>query len=270
MACQRFTDALRAHAAGADLAPDVRAHVERCDDCRLAEAREKQLLAGIGRDLTRALRIEPSVEFEARVLQQVAAPRTGRSWLTRWRLAAATASLVLVGAITATIALRTGTPPRGPEVTPASATTPAPDRSPVGGPETPVPQAPVTVVAGGGRQPAVAVGPDGATRRSTSTTPFAPSGRGEPAEARTTAHALPARPKAEPEVLVPPDRRLALDNLIAMIRAGKIDESLFPTAPAENSDAASVQAVTPIVIEGLKVPPINVPAFGSTEKRDGR
>ena len=84
----------------------------------------------------------------------------------------------------------------------------------------------------------------------------------------TTDYRLTERPNAEPEVLVPPDQRMALNRLLEMMRTGKIDERLLP-ATQEDVAAPAAQVVAPLVVEDLKVPPITVAATGGTEKQTG-
>ena len=242
MACERFADDLKAHAAGADATPDLRAHLETCDHCRGHLAREQRLVAGIERDLAGALRLEPSVEFNARVRERIAAQRAPGWWVPGWRLALGAASLVLVAGVLTMIALRTGAPQRQPRsVAPSAATQ--------------------VSIAPAQRQEAPAEHQEGLVAGHR----VASAGR-----LPTTDHRLPGSPKAEPEVLVPPDQRLAIARMLEMIRAGKIDERAF--LPPAQSDVAEIpaQVVAPIVVEELKVPPITVPAAGSTEKRESR
>ena len=93
MACTRFAGDLTAHAAGAEATPGLRAHLDGCADCRGRLSRERRLVATIDRDLAGALRLEPSVEFEARVRQRVAeepvGSGVGRTWTISpgWRFA---------------------------------------------------------------------------------------------------------------------------------------------------------------------------------------
>ncbi len=243
MACQRFADDLRAHAAGADATPDLRAHLERCDNCRAALARKQRVIVGIDRDLADALRVEPSVEFQARVRQRINEDQgSGFSRIVgsvpRWRLALGAASLVVVAAVVTTIALRTGTsrPQVPPHAAPSAST-----------------QALVAPV----------------ERQQTPVSRAAPGSVAAAAEHRTARH----RPTSntvvrEPEVLVPPDQRVAIGRLLEMIRAGKIDERTFLPTAQEDVAGAPARVVAPIVVEELKVPPINVAAAGGTEKRN--
>jgi hypothetical protein len=266
MACERFADDLKAHAAGARATPDLGAHLEVCADCRADLARERRVVAAIDRDLAGALRLEPSVEFNARVRERINEDvGSGFSRILEsvggWRFALAAASLILVAGVLTIIALRTGAPQRQ---MPGSAVPPANTQAsiaPAERPEAPaehqdglVAQPPVPVVAGeDGRRSALA----GHRVASAGRLP-------------TTDYRLLRRPKAEPEVLVPPDQRVAIARMLEMIRAGKIDERAF--LPPAQSDVAEIpaQVVAPIVVEELKVPPISIPAAGSTEKRESR
>ncbi len=222
MACLRFADALKDHAAGADLPPGARAHVERCADCREQLARERDLVADITGGLERALRLEPSVEFAAHVRERIAAEAAAPTWWRAWRLALGIASLVLVAALVATmLAVRTGAPPRVPDV--------------AKGPE-PLERVP--------RNPAVA-DPIRATA------PLA----GMTANRTEAVRARPSRSR-EPEVLIARDQQVAMARLFEMLRTGKLDEKVL--VPGGQQDATVGQPVAPIVVGDLAVPTIEV------------
>lgn len=252
MACDRFADDLRAHGAGADATPGLRAHLETCANCRKALARERALLAGIGRDLAEALRVEPSVEFTARIRERVTAEQPA-PWIAGWRFALGAGSLVLVAGIILMVTLRTGVPGHVPRSTPrvnsqASVIAPVDRR-----------EAPAPLVT---PHPA----PSGDTGRSAGVDrqPIRVTGRLPATGYRVRA----ARPTGEPEVLVPPDQRLAIGRLLAMVRAGKLDEKAFP-APAQGDSADETpRVIPPIVVAELKVPPIEITAPASTQKHN--
>lgn len=249
MACQRFADDVRNHAAGADPTPDLLAHLEACHDCRKDLARERNVLAAIDRDLADALRLEPSVGFNARVRERInenagsGFSRIVRS-ATRVQFALGAASLVLIAAIAVTIALRTGSSRRHEPPNVASSANTQPISAPALQPQAPAPQT-AAVAAPDHRPPG--------DRTST---------RNRPVGSSRVAHTR------EPEVLVPPDQRMAIGRLLELIRAGKIDERAFAPAVEENGTGIAAQVVAPIVVEDLKVPPINIAVAGGTEKRN--
>lgn len=68
---------------------------------------------------------------------------------------------------------------------------------------------------------------------------------------------------ADFEVLVPPDQRIAIARVLEMGRTGALDERAL--SPDGAVDDAPAEPVSPIVVDGLQVPLIDV-AAGSVEK----
>jgi hypothetical protein len=65
-----------------------------------------------------------------------------------------------------------------------------------------------------------------------------------------------AHGRTEPEVLVPPDRKLAIERALQLARNGKLDPRLFAgPLPAVQQTAPRV---TPIVVERIAVPAIDL------------
>jgi hypothetical protein len=230
MGCSRFADAVKAHAAGADLTSEARVHLAACEACRAALARHQRFVAGIDADLAHALRVEPSADFLPRVRARAAAQPTAPWWMPGWRMAIGVASLAVVVIVVAlAVQPRTSGPrPEPSQVARAVNPTPA----------SPVPVNPRVVP----RETTIPDAEQSAGRRAA------------PVVVRRVAapRVLTARTR-EPEVLVPPDQRLAIARLLDMLRKGTLDEKAFP-APAQQVDPE--QPVPPIVVEDLAVAPI--------------
>jgi hypothetical protein len=183
-------------------------------------ADDNRLVAGIERDLERLLAIEPSAGFVQRVRTRIADGEVVRervSW-TYWAAAAAIA-LVAVGAL-----LTTGRPP-APAPRPVAITAPKEATAPAADPG--VPRAPGGV-----------------------------GGIDVPAPPRIRPAPAPVVLRAEPEVIVPGDRKEALGRLLAMAEAGTLDERVFPSEPRPGADGESEVAVGPILVEELEVAPL--------------
>jgi hypothetical protein len=216
----------------------------RFDD-RLSESDERAI-AEAEADLERLLSIEPSPEFGAKVRMRIHADRTPSSrWFGRWQLGLAAASLVLVGIIV-TVAVRKNVDNTTSSAPVFSSAQPAPvragrpeprsERPPVGGPQD-RPRALDGRVANS--EPRVARRePGGASRE-------------------------PRRASREPEVLVPSDRKIALERFLLMARAGTVDDRLFPKEPLPAAAGdTNTPAVSPLVVDDLQVPALNVAAAG--------
>lgn len=160
------------------------------------------------------LTLTPSPEFAAKVRARVAeAPPRG--WFGGWRLAAASA-LVLAGAVVAVVVSRSGM------ATSAVAPLPAVARVESVG-------------------PAVIEPPAGAFGAAE-----------QPRAARPWTNATRTAARLEPEVLVPPDQRLALTRLLLAIKDGRAvvpaAENAFDEMTGELKPLA---AIAPLVVEPL-------------------
>jgi predicted anti-sigma-YlaC factor YlaD len=238
MACERFDDALKAHAAGADVSHAVRSHLDACDRCRKYLARERRLVAAVASDLQNALRLEPSVEFQARIRRHVAGAASRRPEFG-WRLAFGAASLAAIALVAVVLVWRVGTGSRAtvPVKSTANSHAPASGRGAAAAP------APV----------AQQVAPGPVTRGASV------------AVHRSTSGGARAPKTAEPEVLVPPDQQHAIARLFQMFRAGKLDDTSLATT-GQDVFVAREQVIAPVIIDDLRVPPIIVaPATGEKQ-----
>jgi len=190
---------------------------------------DRRAIAEAEADLARLLSIEPSVELAAKVRERIARePGRSRGWLTGWRLAFAAASLVVVGlAIALALKSRTAVPPP----TPAIATT-----QPPGVPQVqPEPREPYRDERVPNREER------DASREMRNASRDVRDARSEERAASN-----------EPEVLVPPDQRLAIARVLSMsIETREFPAQTFPKPPAEGEPP-----VAPIVVDQVVVPPI--------------
>lgn len=183
------------------------------------------------RELTRALSVSPSADFEARVLQRVEARRQPQ-WPAGYRWLAAAASIVIVAATF--YALN-----RAPAALPSAAVTT------VLGPPVPGESArPLTVPA---ETPKTGPRMVAARRPRTTVTP---------AISRS----------GEPEVLVPPGQMDAIRRLVRGVNEGRI---VAPAEPGDVLSAPPASLViAPLVIDPIPVPPLET--GGETRKPSTR
>jgi hypothetical protein len=183
------------------------------------------MIAEIERDLARLLSVEPSPDFAQRVRTRIADAEAGagtRGW--GYGLVAAAALLALVAA--GALYRRSQDPPPAVGV----ASTPRYETHAAAG------------AAGGGGVGVRRETPDAAV----------PGG--------TVSRSTAARPRivrrTEPEVLVPDERRIAIQRLLDMARAGTLDERAFPPEARTVADGEPGEPVAPIAVEGLQVKPL--------------
>ncbi len=197
-------------------------------------ADDTRIVAEGERDLQQLLSVQPSADFVARVRTRIERERVRPMWSLRsWRLGLAAGALA-VAALAIVLALRpkpTAVPPSAPIVAQV------PPQPPMVTPDTP--RRP-------DREAVLAPVEEMASRR----------------QPRSLAVVRPPS-KSEPEVLVPPDQRIALERAMALFLSGELDGSVFPTLtrlPKEIGDDPS--APPQIVVEDVVVPPIGVPSGG--------
>jgi hypothetical protein len=205
---------------------------------------DARAIAAAEADLQRLLSVEPSVEFAAKVRERIAAERSDAPrWFTAWRLTLAAASLAVVGLLIAFAVRRT----------PSEVPSPAPSivkREP----------APVQPV-----RPEPDSGSRGASREERITNREGREANREVREARTEERVA----RNEPEVLVPPDQRIAIARALALSQTGALDERMFPADQPQAVAGNDAPSVPPIVVEDVVVPPITVPG-DAVEKDSGR
>ncbi len=202
---------------------------------------ERRLMDTIEADLDREMAVEPSADFAARVRARISAADRDGGWRFPWALAAAAALTIATGILFATLRERAGD--RRAHLRSSRDMTsrcrlracPIPSWELAGRRVRDSVRVPASV---GSRVPGPATRID-----------------------RQTARA------AEPEVLVPDDLRLAIERVMAMGRAGAINQQAFPP---ERTTATVEESPEPVamVVEELQVPPIN-PVGGGVEKGFG-
>jgi hypothetical protein len=224
MACDRFTDALRARALGAPLRADAAAHLAVCPHCQATLEAEERLLSTIGQALHEVGAVKPAPEFMSRMRADVErAPRWNHgAW---WKPAVVAAAVLLVAAIVGSRARQ--------------------DHAAVSRPATPPPVQRIDDARG-----------DKAADGRVTMRPSAPANRiraGRPRVVRT-------EPAAQaPEVLVP-DQRRAVHRLFDSLRAGRPEVvsalmSLDGGASVVEPDALTIAPIhiEPVVVSTLPV-----------------
>jgi RNA polymerase sigma-70 factor (ECF subfamily) len=220
MACDRYRDALADLAAGGGAAPEVEAHIERCEVCRGELEVQRKALTLVDTELERLLASEPSPDLPARIRRAVVEDESSRWWPHRARPALATAAALVIGlgaVATWRVASRPSLSDRQPSIR-REATgrmTPPPVVSALGPSEGP--RAPA--LEPGEAPPAPGEGP-----RFPATVPS--SSEAEPA-VRTTSGA------AEFEVLIPPGQEEALLRFAAELQSRAVTpDSLLVAEPS--------------------------------------
>jgi hypothetical protein len=207
---------------------------------------ERRLMEAIAADLDREMAVEPSADFAARVRARIGAADRDRGWRFPWLLAAAAALTIATGILFATWRA-------APETTGAPALRAGHD---VALPAESVPDP----VVGTNRTP------DAGSARALSAKASAASARAR-TDGPGTGIDRQIASAAEPEVLVPDDLRLAIERVMAMGRAGTLNQQTFRP---ERTAATAEESPEPVamVVEELHVPPIN-PDAGGVEKGFG-
>lgn len=189
---------------------------------------DHRLIAAIERDLERLLSAEPSPDFARRVRERVAAGGVGGTQRWRYWVTAAAIAIAAGGTL-----LNRGEHP--PPVIPVVKTGPSE----------------IAAASPGDARPRSAVGHAVSAAR----VPW-----------RATTKLPPGAKGGELEVLVPNDRRVALERFLDMVNAGVVDERVFPLASVGAAHEVVAQAVAPIDVEGLQVRPL--PGFEARSDAD--
>jgi hypothetical protein len=193
---------------------------------------ERRVTETVDAVLDREMSVEPSPDFAAKVRARIEASEPAGERSVAWGLAAAAAILIASGIVLASLRSGPSSIASTPMVSGRDVALPAPEpaRSPVPDPR---PRA--------GR----------ASRGS----------RLQESRSRIV-------PSAEPEVLVPPDLRLAVARVMGMVRAGTLNEDVFPAQRGTASVGEGAEPVGPVLVDELQVLPIDV-AGGGVEKGFG-
>jgi hypothetical protein len=246
MSCQRNEPALREHAHGAPLSPELEAHLASCTVCQQVMASEQRLLAEIDYALGAVGRVQPSPIFLAQA-RATALHRPRRTWLvgrlpamTRlpiWALSAAAAALVIA-------ALVARTRPSSVEPTPALVSA------------TGVPSASSTPPLAATHPPALATASPSSNPSSSapplSRVPLPPPTSRETSAA--TRRSLARPPSSEPSILVPPGQADALVRLAVLINAGSVAPPVLllePPDPVQELRPPAELQIRPLAIEPI-------------------
>jgi hypothetical protein len=210
---------------------------------------ERRLVAAVEADLDRLLAVEPSADFAANVRARISAEQAARGWRLHWGFAAAAVLAIATGILVATLRDAPG------GTAPAAITT---SRDVA----LPAPKSPAPAVASNEPAGSVPIPPAQTPKPFFGSRIPDPGSRIDPSLAQAI----------EPEVLVPPEFRLAIERVLEMVRARTLDARAFsartelpPGDPAERAAAVSgefAEPVAPMVVEDLQVPPLDVAGNG--------
>lgn len=213
MSCQRYATAIADHACGAELAPDVAAHLTSCPACAAQLVQQRRAIAGLDDELQQMLAIEPSPFFVQRVQAQVrdtASPRRARGL---WWAVAAAAAMVVVALLLIVDRQRPAPIQVQTETTPAPTVSKDPRNA--AAPTAPTTRAPVT-----------------ATHRIVPARPIAKA--------------------PEPDIQVRPGQMQAVDRYMALVRSGRLDTSTL-TAKAEENQTPTEMVIGPLEVNPISV-----------------
>ena len=223
MLCEHYKEALIEAAANNAPPPgDLRAHLDGCDNCRVAFEREQTVFAVMDGGLRLTVNAEVPAAFLPRVrarLDAEAAPN--RNWLTNWLVLASTAA-VIAAFLVARVAWRPDVR-QNPQTNSAQKTRSAPVIPPA---------------------QERAQGPERSAKNSPLPVPHSTMSTG------SQQHGVQAARNAFPEVLVPRDQEVLLTEYAEQWRAHK-----HPLLLAQEFDATTLAPlqVAPIQIEELDV-----------------
>jgi hypothetical protein len=204
---------------------------------------DARVVADAEADLERLLAVEPSSEFTAKVRARIEAERARpATWLSGWRLGFAVASLAVV-VLAIAFLLRTK-----PAAIPSSAPTVVQKAS------TPEPATVPAQREAVREEPKVILEKRAASRE-------ARAARREPRVARSEDRVA----RSEPEVLVPPNQRIALDRALALANGRALDGRMFEAPVTVKPAVAGESAVRALVVDDVIVPPLT-PSSGGIEK----
>ena len=242
MSCERHERALIDAALGAAAGPDLAAHLGGCPACRERLARERQLAAGVDRELEAALDVEPGPEFAARVRARVAARRVRprRAVALSWMGGLAAAAALVLGFRLLIPGPEAGGPPPLARVSPSGREDPS--GSAPAGPPAPAPSSRT-----------VRAGPERAARVVR-------------ADARASVRPALRRPAA-PVVLVPPGQRAALRRFAQALWRPGVEP---PARLLDERQEMEVVAPAPLSVAPLQVPPLEPPDAGADGDRESR
>ena len=227
MSCDRYATAITDHACGADLAPDVAAHLTACPACAAELVQQRRVIAGLDDELKQMLAIAPSPFFVQRVQAQVCETSSPRRVRGLWWGGVAAAAVIVLAVLFLTLerqlpaAIQVQAPPT------AKTPPPTPAAPPIDGPRI----ADVKKVL-----------------------PTKPLVTEKP---RVVSEPLIAK-AAEPEVQVAPGQRQAVARYMALVRSGRLDTSSLEAKVDEDSTPKE------LVLGALEIAPITVTELDGT------
>jgi anti-sigma factor RsiW len=244
MSCEKYKSALiEAAADGAELTPELRSHVATCPSCAAELADQRSLVASIDANLHRQMNAPvPAAmlqRFEAQLVQQ---PRPKRT-LRLTQIVAGTIGMLAAAAIVLVFLSRWKTDTLEPNAKPIASSAHS--------------------VSAGEIQ--VHIGPSAGPPTTIVARPQTPA----QTQARTVLVSA-AVSRTEPEVIVPPDERIAMEHFIADLHGTGEVVLAFTKRVPEQREQNVVPVVTPdIQIASLTVSPIrdtDVSTISSTNR----
>ena len=235
MDCETCFEALTAHALGRPLAGRARDHLEGCAACRVRLEDARRAARDMDDELRRALALQPSPGFVARIREGAAAAGDTPRWRRWWPALVAGAA---GAAVLMTVQLARREPARPGLLDPL--------RQAATRPHTLLPRS----------QPPVA--PLTSSRPS-----------GQLSNARPAATRRPGEPSREPEVIIPPGQRQAIRRFAASLNAGLIS---IPPMLAQSGEPLALIEIAPLELKPIVIPPVEVPGWqgpGDSRRRDG-
>ena len=234
MSCERYAAAIDDHACGADLAPEVAAHVASCVGCAGRLAQQRRAIEGLDAELQQMLAVEPSPFFVQRVQAHVTTSPAKRSFRTWWWGAAAVAAAIVLAVLLLTVGRQ---PPAAIQVqtdTPAAIPTTA-----------------------GKAEPRRLVADSSTPKEVPVTRPRALQPQRRFAKA------------PEPEVLVPSDQRQAIGRYMTLLRSGELGATNLSDALQSATDSSSLLDVAPLAVTPLAVKTIDTGSAGAERPGEG-
>ncbi len=231
MSCERYAPAIDDHACGADLAPDVAAHVASCVGCAGRLAQQRRAIEGLDAELQQMLAVEPSPFFVQRVQAHVKTSPAVRGWSAFWWSAIAAAAAVVIVATSLTMR-----EPRDGRSSQARPETPSQTQTTAANPPASSPTA----------RDSSATGPN--------QSPIAPRRRTRP----PTVTATSVRAHVEPDVLVPAGQMQAVARYMTLLRSGRLDTSSLEAKAEEDSTPEE------LVLGALEIRPMTVTELDGT------
>jgi hypothetical protein len=226
MLCEKYKPALiEAAVSGAELEPAVRAHAESCANCAAELAQQRSLVDAIDASLHRQMNASIPAATLQRLGAHIAQQKPRRSLNLRWLYATAALAATAAAILFAVTHLRTHKPDSRTAAVTQSTQSPAEHR----------PERMNAIL-----QPATPQEMERDRRQ----------------HARSSA-------RSEPEVLVPPDERIAMEHFIADLHGrGEIALALAKRLPEQRE-----KDVAPVETPDIQISSLTVPAIRESDTR---